>query len=115
MTEKLLFECLQGFGIGKKDAKNQFEESGNDLVRDMVSEAYLKRFKVISRTSYLYGQNVIHNSQSGEVENDGSVSWLYALGAKSYIEIGIMNVLRFVEQTTGKVLTKREKAKLGKA
>ena len=51
ISEKTLFESLSALGIGRKDFKNQFEESGNDLIREMISEVYLKKFKVNKRDS----------------------------------------------------------------
>lgn len=67
----------------------------SEVVRAFSMDGYLKRRKRI-----------------GEVDINGAVVWEITFGSRAYLEIGIGNIVKFMEQTTGRKFEKREKARM---
>eukprot|EP00511_Aplanochytrium_stocchinoi_P006933 CAMPEP_0204829656 /NCGR_PEP_ID=MMETSP1346-20131115/7949_1 /ASSEMBLY_ACC=CAM_ASM_000771 /TAXON_ID=215587 /ORGANISM="Aplanochytrium stocchinoi, Strain GSBS06" /LENGTH=353 /DNA_ID=CAMNT_0051959637 /DNA_START=185 /DNA_END=1242 /DNA_ORIENTATION=- len=81
---KLLVRLADDLGI----------KDGSELLREFLAENYLKRRR-----------------RQGEVDVDGKVIWDLTFGAKTYLTIGLGNIVKFLEQTCGQSLDKRDKAR----
>jgi len=110
----LSYIMLNDGSIAERELHEQLKRLGVPMADDEVSKIKLqttfKDSKSVLKT--LEGKAYLTKQKTKEIANDGRPIYIYTYGPRALVEIGLPNILRFMEKITNSKLEQDEATKL---